>query len=59
MQVADVMHTDVKTADAEETFADVAKTMRTNGISSVVPVAPVVKGTPSGTPTCVSPSFPW
>ena len=36
MQVADVMHTDVKTADAEETFADVAKTMRTNGISSVV-----------------------
>jgi len=36
MQVADVMHTDVKTADAEDTFADVAKTMRTNGISSVV-----------------------
>ena len=28
MQVADVMHTDVKTADAEDTFADVAKTMR-------------------------------
>jgi CBS domain-containing protein len=36
MQVGDIMHTDVKTADAEETFADVAKTMRTNGISSVV-----------------------
>ena len=36
MQVADVMHTDVKTAGAEDTFADVAKTMRTNGISSVV-----------------------
>ena len=35
MQVADVMHTDVKTADAEDTFADVAKTMR-DGISSVV-----------------------
>src|SRR5687767_10411687 len=36
MQVADVMHADVKSADAEDTFADVAKTMRTNGISSVV-----------------------
>ncbi len=36
MQVGEVMHTDVKTADAEDTFADVAKTMRTNGISSVV-----------------------
>jgi CBS domain-containing protein len=36
MQVAEVMHTDVKTADAEDTFADVAKIMRTNGISSVV-----------------------
>jgi len=36
MQVGDIMHTDVKTADAEDTFADVAKTMRTNGISSVV-----------------------
>ena len=36
MQVADVMHTDVKTAETEDTFADVAKTMRTNGISSVV-----------------------
>ena len=36
MQVADIMHTDVKSADAEDTFADVAKLMRTNGISSVV-----------------------
>ena len=36
MQVGDIMHTDVKTADAEDTFADVAKLMRTNGISSVV-----------------------
>ena len=36
MQVGEVMHTDVKTANAEDTFADVAKIMRTNGISSVV-----------------------
>ena len=36
MLVGDIMHTNVKTADAEETFADVAKVMRTNGISSVV-----------------------
>jgi CBS domain-containing protein len=36
MQVGEIMHTDVKTADAEHTFADVAKLMRTNGISSVV-----------------------
>jgi CBS domain-containing protein len=36
MQVADIMHTEVKTADAEDTFADVAKSMRSNGISSVV-----------------------
>jgi CBS domain-containing protein len=36
MQVGDVMHTDVKSAESEDTFADVAKTMRTNGISSVV-----------------------
>jgi CBS domain-containing protein len=36
MQVADIMHTEVKTADAEDTFADVAKVMRSNGISSVV-----------------------
>ena len=36
MQVGDMMHTEVKTADAEATFADVAKIMRTHGISSVV-----------------------
>lgn len=36
MHVGDIMHTDVKTADAEETFADVARAMRSNGISSVV-----------------------
>jgi CBS domain-containing protein len=36
MLVGEVMHTDVKTADADATFADVAKVMRTNGISSVV-----------------------
>jgi CBS domain-containing protein len=36
MHVADIMHADVKVADAEDTFADVAKIMRTNGISSVV-----------------------
>jgi CBS domain-containing protein len=36
MQVGEIMHTDVKAADAEATFADVAKTMRSNGISSVV-----------------------
>lgn len=36
MHVADIMHTDVKLAEAEDTFADVAKVMRTNGISSVV-----------------------
>lgn len=36
MLVSDIMRADVKTADAEDTFADVAKSMRTNGISSVV-----------------------
>ena len=36
MQVGEIMHTDVKTANADDTFADVAKTMRSNGISSVV-----------------------
>jgi CBS domain-containing protein len=41
MQVADIMHTDVKTADGEDTFADVAKVMHANGISSVV----VLEGT--------------
>jgi len=36
MQVGDIMHTDVKAARPEDTFADVAKIMRLNGISSVV-----------------------
>jgi CBS domain-containing protein len=36
MQVGEIMHTDVKTANPEDTFADVAKVMRSNGISSVV-----------------------
>jgi CBS domain-containing protein len=36
MQVGDIMHTDVKTASPEDTFADVARTMHRNGISSVV-----------------------
>ncbi len=36
MLVGDIMRTDVKTADGDDTFADVAKSMRANGISSVV-----------------------
>jgi CBS domain-containing protein len=36
MHVSDIMRTSVKTADADDTFADVAKVMRSNGISSVV-----------------------
>jgi len=36
MLVGEVMHTNVKTADTDDTFADVAKIMRANGISSVV-----------------------
>jgi CBS domain-containing protein len=36
MLVGDIMRNDVKTADAGDTFADVAKMMRANGISSVV-----------------------
>jgi CBS domain-containing protein len=40
MQVGDIMHTEVKTAEAEDTFADVAKVMRSNGISSVVVLEP-------------------
>jgi CBS domain-containing protein len=36
MQVGEIMHTDVKTANADDTFAEVAKIMRLNGISSVV-----------------------
>jgi CBS domain-containing protein len=36
MQVGDIMRTDVKVAEREDTFADVAKVMRSHGISSVV-----------------------
>jgi CBS domain-containing protein len=36
MLVGDIMRGDVKTADAGDTFADVAKLMRANGISSIV-----------------------
>lgn len=36
MLVGEIMHSDVKTASTGDSFADVAKTMRTNGISSVV-----------------------
>lgn len=36
MQVGDIMHTDVKTAGPGDTFADVARIMHRNGISSVV-----------------------
>ena len=36
MQVGEIMHTDVKAANADDTFADVAKVMRLHGISSVV-----------------------
>ena len=36
MLVGDIMRTDVKTAEGDDTFADVAKMMRANGISSVV-----------------------
>ncbi|HEX6399547.1 MAG TPA: CBS domain-containing protein [Actinomycetota bacterium] len=36
MLVGEIMHSDVKTASTEDSFADVAKTMRTHGISSVV-----------------------
>jgi len=36
MHVADIMNTEVKTAEADDTFADVAKLMRSHGISSVV-----------------------
>ena len=34
MLVGDIMRGDVKTAEAGDTFADVAKQMRANGISS-------------------------
>jgi CBS domain-containing protein len=36
MLVGEIMHSDVKTASTEDSFADVAKQMRTHGISSVV-----------------------
>jgi CBS domain-containing protein len=36
MLVGEIMHSDVKTASTEDSFADVAKTMRSHGISSVV-----------------------
>jgi CBS domain-containing protein len=36
MLVGEIMHSDVKTASASDSFADVAKMMRSNGISSVV-----------------------
>lgn len=36
MQVGEIMKTDVKTASADQTFADVAKLLHDNGISSVV-----------------------
>lgn len=36
MLVGDIMKTDVKTASPEDTFTDVARIMRHNGISSVV-----------------------
>jgi CBS domain-containing protein len=36
MLVGEIMHSDVKTASANDSFADVAKMMRSNGISSVV-----------------------
>jgi CBS domain-containing protein len=36
MLVGEIMHSDVKTASTGDSFADVAKMMRTHGISSVV-----------------------
>jgi CBS domain-containing protein len=36
MQVRDIMHTDVKTTAPTDTFDNVAKVLRENGISSVV-----------------------
>lgn len=36
MLVGEIMHSDVKTASTSDSFADVARTMRTHGISSVV-----------------------
>ena len=39
MLVGEIMHSDVKTASTEDSFADVAKTMHAKGISSVVVLA--------------------
>jgi CBS domain-containing protein len=36
MQVGEIMNPDVKTASAEDTFADAAKLLHENGISSVI-----------------------
>jgi CBS domain-containing protein len=36
MNVSDIMHTDVVTVGADDTFSDVAKVLREHGISSVV-----------------------
>lgn len=36
MRVADIMTTDVKTASADDTFADVARLLHDSGISSVI-----------------------
>jgi CBS domain-containing protein len=36
MLVGEIMHSDVKTASTSDSFADVAKMMRSHGISSVV-----------------------
>ncbi len=36
MQVGEIMKTDVKTASADDTFADVAKLLHDNNISSVI-----------------------
>ncbi len=36
MRVADIMTTDVKTSSADATFADVARLLHDNGISSVI-----------------------
>jgi CBS domain-containing protein len=36
MLVGEIMHSDVKTASTSDSFADVAKVMRSHGISSVV-----------------------
>lgn len=45
MNVADIMTKDVKTADASQTFADVASVLRDNKISSVIVMG---NGEPAG-----------